>query len=98
MAEIIYRYKVGDVLRLCQSNPLIPAGDYVLLQVGDIVTMARLINSSHNQSIAKKRVYLQITDLCLFVEIGSNYHEQIEIPVVKRRTHVEAFQMAAAEH
>ena len=95
MAEIIYRYKPGDVLRLCHGNPLISVGDYVLLQVGDTVAMAKLIHSPPCQTLSRKRVYLQITDLCQFEETGR--HCSIDELASKRAAPVSPNNAATAQ-
>ena len=97
MTKSIYRYNNGDVLHLCHGNPLIPAGDYVLLDVGDTVTMARLIRSARGTTVSRKRVFIQITDTCMFEETGRTFHIQPD----EKRTHFRradtCFQSASAE-
>ena len=68
-----YRYEKGDILRLRHSSPLAPAGDYVLLSADDTVCLSRRIRSTRGHRISKKRVYMLITDLCMFVETGHKY-------------------------
>ncbi len=81
MAEITYRYHRGDLLCLHHGNPLAPAGDYALLEVGEVVTLARLVRTSRGQALSRKNLYLMITDLCMFEETGRNYH----VPEVRHR-------------
>jgi len=97
MSNTIYRYHNGDVLRLCHSNPLIPAGDYALLDVDDTVVMARLIHSARGTTISKKRVYVQITDMCLFEETGRTFHVQSGVNRTYFRNAGSYLQSAVAE-
>lgn len=61
-----YRFHQGDILFLRRSLPLARAGDYVLLSLGDIVSLARLIRGHSGRVLSRKIVYLLITDIDIF--------------------------------
>jgi hypothetical protein len=82
MRQVTYRYQIGDILRLRRNSPLAAAGDYVLRSVGDTVCLSRLVQTARGRQLSRKRLYLLITDLCLFEETGRNYHSDSLKPVV----------------
>jgi len=75
MQNVTYRYRAGNILRLRHSSPLAAAGEYVLRSVDDTVCLSRLVKTARGRALSRKRIYLLITDLCLFEETGRNYHE-----------------------